>query len=232
MKQVIISDLEQNICGIYKIDFPNNKCYIGQSINIKRRMWEHNTPSSNKQACDLAIKKYFGRVEKIVILEECLPEELDEKEKYWIKYFRANEKDFGYNLTEGGQEKRKTRRSFSDEEILWIRKRKKNGERKCEVYRDFSDRKFSVFEKVWLGTTYPEIGQELFAEKKTRQEYSSIANRGENNAKAKLTEQDVRNIRNLYSQGKTKTQISQQYSFVSYITISRVCDNITWKHVK
>ena len=30
------------VAGIYKINFPNNKCYIGLSNNIPRRMKEHN----------------------------------------------------------------------------------------------------------------------------------------------------------------------------------------------
>lgn len=30
-----------NIAGIYKINFPNGKCYIGLSNNILRRMKEH-----------------------------------------------------------------------------------------------------------------------------------------------------------------------------------------------
>lgn len=28
--------------GIYKINFPNGKCYIGMSCDIERRLKEHN----------------------------------------------------------------------------------------------------------------------------------------------------------------------------------------------
>lgn len=43
------SELSTKISGIYRIDFPNGKVYIGRAINIKRRIWEHynkidNTP--------------------------------------------------------------------------------------------------------------------------------------------------------------------------------------------
>lgn len=35
-----------------------------------------------------------------IILEECWPQELDEREIYWIKYYNSIEE--GYNLIQGG----------------------------------------------------------------------------------------------------------------------------------
>ena len=37
-----INELKNNMCGIYKINYKNKKCYIGQSKNIRRRIYEHN----------------------------------------------------------------------------------------------------------------------------------------------------------------------------------------------
>ena len=37
-----LKNLQQNVSGIYKINYPNGKIYIGQSNDIKRRMYEHN----------------------------------------------------------------------------------------------------------------------------------------------------------------------------------------------
>ena len=70
-----IKDLE-NIAGIYKINYPNGKIYIGQSQNIKKRILEHNQRArkieSNRtlQACDAALRKYNYEIEEIEILEE------------------------------------------------------------------------------------------------------------------------------------------------------------------
>jgi predicted GIY-YIG superfamily endonuclease len=36
-----ITDITTKISGIYKINFPNNKIYIGRSVDIKRRIKEH-----------------------------------------------------------------------------------------------------------------------------------------------------------------------------------------------
>ena len=63
-------NIPENISGIYKINYPNGKSYIGLSCNIKRRMKEHFSPKKNKiMPCDEAIIKY-GIPEEIEILEE------------------------------------------------------------------------------------------------------------------------------------------------------------------
>ena len=45
--KILVKDLKPAMMGIYKITFPNNKIYIGKSVDIKRRMFEHNSPSDN-----------------------------------------------------------------------------------------------------------------------------------------------------------------------------------------
>ena len=105
-------NIPNHISGIYKINFPNGKSYIGLSNNIKRRIREHNYHSkisdnnSNKQSVHFAIQKYFnGKVSEIEILEEIEygnKEKMKEREVYWIAYYDTFNEDNGYNLTEGG----------------------------------------------------------------------------------------------------------------------------------
>lgn len=91
--------------GIYKItNNINNKCYIGQSIHIKRRWIEHVTASKNENPLSLiskAIKKYGKDNFSFEILEQCKISELNEREMYWIKYY--NSFGSGYNMTAGGE---------------------------------------------------------------------------------------------------------------------------------
>lgn len=72
--KIKLKDLEPHVSGIYKLTYPNNKIYIGQSKDIKRRMYEHNNFNRLKNhfnsPCDLAIKKY-GKFEEIEILDLC-----------------------------------------------------------------------------------------------------------------------------------------------------------------
>ena len=91
-----------NISGIYKIIFPNNKVYIGLSSNIKKRLIAHNKTNDNLPI-HRAIKKY-GKVseENVEILEIVHESLLREREKYWIDYYKSFLPENGYNLTLGG----------------------------------------------------------------------------------------------------------------------------------
>lgn len=103
MKKITIKDCPINLSGIYKIDFPNNKSYIGKAVDIKRRMVEHNN-DLRQPVLYAAIQKYFnGNIQEFFILEENVPrEKLNERERYYIALYQSNNKELGYNLTEGG----------------------------------------------------------------------------------------------------------------------------------
>lgn len=107
MKKVKLKNLDFGIIGIYKLDFPNGKCYIGQSIDIRSRVREHNqrakkiNSARNIQNCEHAIRKY-GEISEFYILEICEIVELDDKEKYWINFYHSTERNKGYNLLDHG----------------------------------------------------------------------------------------------------------------------------------
>ena len=81
--KIKLKDLENNIPGVYKLTFPNDKIYIGISNNIKRRMYEHNHNSHKTLSqCDKAIQQ-FGKFEEIEILEIIEDTKLrEQREKY------------------------------------------------------------------------------------------------------------------------------------------------------
>ena len=93
--------------GIYKItNLQNNKVYIGQAVDIKRRWCEHESHSFNPKhlsynyAIHCAIRKYGIKNFSFEVLEECEENQLNEREIYWISKF--NSKIDGYNMTDGG----------------------------------------------------------------------------------------------------------------------------------
>lgn len=95
--------------GIYKItNTINNKVYIGQSINIQKRWSSHRTKPFNKNSntYDLplyrAIRKYGLSNFIFEVIEECEADKLNEKEQFYIQKYKANDSNFGYNLTMGG----------------------------------------------------------------------------------------------------------------------------------
>ena len=92
-------------CGIYKItNLLDNKCYIGQSVDIYKRWCDHckcgcgmDTPKNNK----LYTAMLEDGLENFTfeLLEECPREELNKKEAFYINLYESN--DYGYNITQG-----------------------------------------------------------------------------------------------------------------------------------
>jgi len=85
----------------------NNKVYIGQASNFKRRLGgyksfaKHNNHSS-KRPINRAINKYGWNNFDIIILEECQREQLNEREIYWINFYKSTDHLKGYNISPGG----------------------------------------------------------------------------------------------------------------------------------
>lgn len=105
-KEILEIEKCDGLCGIYKINFPNGKSYIGRAVDIKRRIKEHNNPNST-QLVDKIIQKELGKVTQIELLEKIKDKTnltlINERERYWIKYYNTYEdKTKGYNLTPGG----------------------------------------------------------------------------------------------------------------------------------
>lgn len=91
------------ICGIYKITSPSGKIYIGQSINIKRRIYEHTYNKSNKKSrIYKSILKHGWNAHVFEIIQECQEHELNDLEIYYIKFYNTFNTEHGMNLTEGG----------------------------------------------------------------------------------------------------------------------------------
>lgn len=90
--------------GIYKITNKTNEhCYIGQSRDIFKRWSDHTTAAFNPNDKSYeyplyrAMRKYGKENFTFEILEECLIEQLNKKELFWIKEFSPT-----YNQTIGG----------------------------------------------------------------------------------------------------------------------------------
>lgn len=87
--------------GIYRVtNLINGKTYIGQSIDIQRRFWEHRCVShESNRHLKFALQKYGKENFKYEILEECDESMLDERERYYIEKFKPE-----YNVASGGQD--------------------------------------------------------------------------------------------------------------------------------
>lgn len=83
----------------------NSKVYVGQTtVSIKLRFQNHLSAARNNKdyVIGKAIRKYGQDKFYVELLEECLKEELNDREKYWISFFKATDSRYGYNLSIGG----------------------------------------------------------------------------------------------------------------------------------
>lgn len=100
-------------CGIYKIEnIKNNKIYIGSSINIDSREYKHfwmlNKNIHDNNYLQHSFNKFGKESFFFEILEICSFEELIEKENYYIKKYKSNSPEFGYNLATVNEFRRNT----------------------------------------------------------------------------------------------------------------------------
>lgn len=85
-----MSDIKQIIIGIYKITNPKGKLYIGQSININRRLNEYKTLQTFQQPkIYYSLQKYGVKNHIFEIIEECTLETLSQREIFWKKYYNS-----------------------------------------------------------------------------------------------------------------------------------------------
>lgn len=107
---------------IYKItNNVNGKVYIGQTIQtVKERFYQHCATKCSDSVLNMAIhraiKKYGKSNFTIEVIEEVEQNILNDREKYWIKYYNSYKN--GYNSTEGGQDGAKSFKTLDVESII------------------------------------------------------------------------------------------------------------------
>ena len=82
------------ICGIYKITSPSSKIYIGQSIDINRRMNQYRRIDTNvSKSIKLynSLNKYGFDNHIFEIIEECSIEDLNTRERYWQDFYEVTD---------------------------------------------------------------------------------------------------------------------------------------------
>lgn len=229
--KINIKDCPQRLSGIYKINFPNGKSYIGRAVDIKSRMREHNY-DKRQPALYNAITKYWNNnITEFEILEEIQDRtQLKEREIYWIKYYNTFEdKTKGYNLTPGGDGAadgiHNAASKFSEIDLLNIRKLLI--ETNIPIYKiaELYDCNRNTISRLDKGETYFDIN---FSYPLRKQKY--IPQGGSQNGNAKINE-EVFNliVIDLLDLKLSSKEICEKYG-ISSGTLSKINNGKSYIH--
>ena len=117
------------------------------------------------------------------------------------------------------------------DEVVDIRQRYANGEHWEKVYEDYKriyTNKLS-FWRAYTGLSYKLVMPEVFTEENKK--LHSSKGKGSKNVKAKLTEEDVRNIRKKHKEGYSNSEIYKLYPNLTPTSLRDVINYKTWKHI-
>ena len=213
--------------GVYKINFPNGKSYIGISNNILRRIHEHNNDKRQTILYN-AIQKY-GKIYEFEVLEilmEASRELLLQREEYWILYYHTDDRNNGYNLTPGGNGymsfyNPNAKFNYSDlEEIKWLLINSSYSEKKIAQIFNCSE---AAIQRINCGKTYynPQWDYPI------RKNKTSQA--GEKNHNAYFSNKDIENIyQDLQDMNLSCSVIAKKHN-CALSTISAINRGISYK---
>ena len=194
---------------IYKItNNINNKVYIGlTTCSLEYRWSRHLTEAknvNNKKHLYKAMRKYglekFS-IEQIDSADDF--KELGMLEREYIKKYNSQNPNKGYNLTAGGESNQwdaNPAAKLTYDEVVQIREIYAMCELRCEeCWKLYEDKiSYSGFQKIWDGTTWQGIMDDIYTEENIKLHKHQKANPGSKNGNALLTEEQVLEARKYY----------------------------------
>ena len=95
--------MEEHNYTVYMHICPNNKKYIGITKQKVNERWAKGKGYKTNIYFLRAIKKYgWDNIEHKILYQNLLKEEAEQKEIELIKYYKSNNREYGYNIEKGG----------------------------------------------------------------------------------------------------------------------------------
>ena len=225
--------------GIYKItNKENGKSYIGQSVNIERRLQEH--IRRDKQYIDMAIQKYGSQNFTFETIEECDIDNLDEREEYWTLYYNSIAPN-GYNIgvvKSNSIGENNSMSKLTNADIITIRQcyRDKVFDSAAELARQlYPDMSPEYISQIFYGKAWQHINIDVYTLElenyyKDKVNHSGARKPGEYNPASILKEEDVIKMRALYTV-KKRNEIFPLFPNYQNRTIISILTGQNWKHL-
>ena len=139
-------------------------------------------------------------------------------------------------MTAGGEDNQgesHPKHKLTKEDIIDIRTRYDNLERRYEVYQLYKDKiGESGFSKIWKGETWKTIMMEVYTEQNKQYHLHDTANKGSMNGRARLSENDVKNIRLRRKNGEQLKEVYKDYrDKITYGSFTNVWTYQNWKNI-
>jgi len=201
--------------GIYKITSPSGKIYIGQTTNfIKRKNYYKNGAKPYQVRIHNSLQKYGYDAHTIEFIEECLVENLNERERYWQDFYDViGENGLNCRLTET-----KDKSGFISEES----KAKMSEARKGRIFDQ------NWIEKLRIAATGKKHTEEtkkrmseIFKGKKKSSEHISKLPQNQKGYKGKKRSEETKTKQSLNS-GKARKVYQYTYD-LTYVAEYRSC---------
>jgi group I intron endonuclease len=211
----------------------NNKVYVGQTTNLRKRWNHHRSTASSitkkKWPLHRAIVKYGIESFVFTLIQEVQnKDELDLAEQYWIKHFNSRDRNYGYNLTDGGNGPSGAKRSEETKQKMRISKLGKK--RSAEDRQKMSDGRRGIP----LSTTHKQSMSKSRQNKYNGEDNNFYGKHHSDKSKEKIGKlkiEDVISIRKEYQLGNvTKQELAIKYN-VLVDSIANVISKRTWKDI-
>lgn len=222
--------------GIYKFtNLKNNKVYIGKSTDIERRFQAHKRNHLNSNLAEYntkfyrALRKYGFESFSFEILEQDMlftEEELNQKELFYIQFYKSTQDEYGYNIQNGG-EQTGVPRKITEEQVLEIKHLLMNSSIAMTEIGEKFQIQTSMVSLINSGKAWNYIGPTDYPLRKNSFEH----NKGEQNNNSKITEIEVMDIRKRYVKESLDNIYIDYKDKLSYSGFKKVCYGTSFSHL-
>lgn len=221
----------EKISGIYRIrNLINNKIYIGQSSNIKRRWEDHKYKLNHQKHPNFHLQSSWNKYEEknfvfeiIEKMKNSIKELLREREQYWCDFYDASNPSKGYNsriIVEsnlGLKSSEKTKKKLSEA---------KKGIKHHMYGKHHKENTKKKISESQIGSKNHNFGKKCLENIK-----QNLSNKfsGEGSSSAKLSWEEINEIREKYKTGNYSYEKLGKFYNVTGSAIGRIINNKTWK---